>query len=76
MGKIKKKKTKKHQEESAHKCASITGRLQDNLPKARRSEVEACAPFPCHSFIPDYLLRSWIRQTHYTLSVPPLLSPT
>lgn len=40
-----------------HKRASVTGRLQDKLPKARRSEVKASAPFPCHSFIPDYLLR-------------------
>lgn len=46
-----------HREESARKPASVTGRLQHKFPKARRCEVKACAPFPCHFFMPGYLLR-------------------
>lgn len=72
-----KMKKKPHGEESVHKRASVTGRLQDKLPKARRSEVKACAP---SSLVipsaPVIYWGSWIRKIHYTLSVLLLLSPT
>lgn len=43
--------------ESVHKPASVTGRLQHKLPKARRYTLKTCPPFPCHFFMPSYLLR-------------------